>query len=150
MAQTAAQQRAQQKYNDKHKEQRKLMSYRNTARVFIRSYASNDDLAELQELMMSRTLVNREREQLPTIESYITQHDLADKLIIWDRPEELLTARQKTDEETDWQDWFDQTITPHFNRDEPVIEFKTANQSKYYSCTQAIAILDWQRQGAQS
>ncbi|KRL81565.1 hypothetical protein [Secundilactobacillus paracollinoides] len=150
MAQTAAQKKAQQKYNAKHKEQRKLMSYRNTARVFIRSYATDDDLAELQTLMMSRSLVNRERAQLPTVEAYMTAHDLADKLIIWGRPEDLLTARQADDDTTDWQAWFDETIAPHFNRDEPVIEFKTTGQSKYYSCSQAIAILDWQDQGASS
>ena len=48
---TEAQQRANERYKDKHPDKRRLYQYRSNARTFIRKYARAEDIAELKRLI---------------------------------------------------------------------------------------------------
>jgi len=149
MPQTEAQKRAQQKYNQNNKAKRRLSSYRNSARVFIRSYASDDDLAELSQLMQERRRVNKMLRRLDGIRDYVKRPDFSEKthqlqVLIWRTPAELLADRQANGaNDVDWDDWFTTKITPRFNKEEPVIELKRHGRSKFYNSNRAFDILDW-------
>lgn len=49
-----AQLRANQKWNDKNKDKRRIYRYRSYARKFIRDLATEDDLEELQAMIQER------------------------------------------------------------------------------------------------
>ena len=49
-----AQQRAKKKWDDKNKDKNRIYRYRSYARKFIRDFATDDDLKELQELIDKR------------------------------------------------------------------------------------------------
>lgn len=49
-----AQKRASRKWEQKHKEEVRVQSYRRTARLFIRTHANNDDLLELKQMIDER------------------------------------------------------------------------------------------------
>ncbi|TLQ09251.1 hypothetical protein FEZ48_02080 [Marinilactibacillus psychrotolerans] len=51
---TEAQKKAQDNYAKKNREHRNYLSYRTTARSFIRNKATKDDLEELKELIKTR------------------------------------------------------------------------------------------------
>lgn len=51
---TPAQKAAQDRYRASHKAERRYLSYRTTARTFIRHYATPDDLAELARMIADR------------------------------------------------------------------------------------------------
>jgi len=149
MSQTEAQKRAQQKYNQNNKAKRRQSSYHNSARVFIRSYASDDDLAELSQLMQERRRVNKMLRRLEGIRDYVKQPDFSEKthqlkVLIWRTPAELLADRQANGSaDVEWNDWFQAKISPRFNKEEPVIELKRQGHSKFYNSNRAFDILDW-------
>ena len=51
---TPAQKAAQERYRAAHKVERRYLSYKSTARTFIRRYATADDLADLARLITER------------------------------------------------------------------------------------------------
>ncbi|MDF7683803.1 hypothetical protein PT287_09860 [Lactobacillus sp. ESL0679] len=51
MVVTEAQKRAKKKYQQKHRKEANVYSYRSTAKNFIKNYATFDDLQELKELI---------------------------------------------------------------------------------------------------
>lgn len=54
MALTEAQKRAQQKYNEKNRDKQRIQGYRRTAKMFINTHATLDDLNELQTIINDR------------------------------------------------------------------------------------------------
>ena len=51
---TEAQRRARNKWNQKHKEERKIYVLRSSAKRFIKDYASDKDIKELEKLLQER------------------------------------------------------------------------------------------------
>ena len=58
---TQKQQEYNKKWADKNKEHKRYLSYRSTARTFIRNYAVKEDLEELKDLMKKREKVCKKR-----------------------------------------------------------------------------------------
>ena len=54
MATSEAQKRANKKYREKNKEKEKIGSYRRTARLFIKTYATIEELEEFKEIINER------------------------------------------------------------------------------------------------
>ena len=54
MATSEAQKRASKKYREQNKEKAKIGSYRRTARLFIKTYATMEEIEELQKLINER------------------------------------------------------------------------------------------------
>lgn len=51
---TEAQRRARSKWNQKHKEEQKIYALRSSAKRFIKDYASDKDIKELEKLLQER------------------------------------------------------------------------------------------------
>ncbi|GAB6092712.1 hypothetical protein [Furfurilactobacillus curtus] len=148
MAQTAAQKRAQQKYNEKNKEKRKVASYRNSARTFIRSYATDEDLAEFADLIKERARINKLLRRLDGVRSYMNRPEFLEKqqlsIEIWRRPKDLLADREANgDPNVDWQKWFTAKIAPRFSKEEPVVEMVHNGRHHFYNGNRAYDVLDW-------
>ena len=149
MAQSESQKRAQQKYNQKNKLKRRISSYHNSARVFIRSYASDDDLNELTQLIKERYRINKMIHRLDGIRDYINRPDFSEhthdlQVFIWSTPAALLTDRKSNGAvDVDWDAWFQGEIAARFNKEEPVVELKRRGKSKFYTSNRAFDILDW-------
>ncbi|PWG00494.1 hypothetical protein [Levilactobacillus bambusae] len=148
MAQTEAQKRAQQKYNAKNKEKRKVTSYRNSARTFIRSYATEADLVEFEALIKERHRINKLLNRLDGVRAYMNDpqflKDAQVEIEIWRRPVDLLTDRlENGGTDQDWQAWFDKKIAPKFSKEEPVVEITHNGKHRFYNGNRAYDILDW-------
>ncbi|WP_318766567.1 hypothetical protein [Lactiplantibacillus carotarum] len=148
MAQTEAQKRAQQKYNQKHKQERKITSYRNSARMFIRRYATDEDLHEFEALIVERRRINLLLQDLDGVRAYINDPDFLAaqglQVEIWRRPEDLLADRQlHGDTSVDWERWLETHILPRFSREEPVVEIIKAGHHRYYDGFRGYDILNW-------
>ncbi|AEV94410.1 hypothetical protein [Pediococcus claussenii] len=148
MPQTDAQKRAQKKYNEKNKEKRKVMSYRNSARTFIRSYANDEDLLEFSGLIQERYRINKLLRRLDGVRSYINNPNFLNKnhlnIKIWRRSVDLLNDRLENGKSTtDWDSWFKKNIEPKFSKEEPVVEIIHKNKSRFYNGNRAYDILDW-------
>lgn len=148
MALTDAQKRAQKKYNEKNKNKRKTISYRNSAKMFIRRFASDESLDELEELIKERRRINLLLSDLDGVRAFINNKKFLDKngleIKIWRRPEDLLKDRlQKNDEEKVVEKWFAKKIEEKFSKEEPIVEIKKAGKSKFYDSFRGYDILDW-------
>lgn len=148
MAQTEAQKRAQQKYNQAHKEERKVTSYRNSAKMFIRRYATDADLDVFQDLMTERRRINRLLRDLDGVRAYINDPAFLERtgvqVAIWRRPADLLADRQHHgDPAIDWSDWLNTTILTRFSKEEPVVEIIKDHHSRYYDGFRGYDILNW-------
>ncbi len=149
MALSESQKRAQQKYNQNNKLKRRISSYHNSARVFIRSYANDDDLKELSGLINERYRINKMINRLNGIRDYVNRPDFAEhthnlQVSIWQKPSDLLNDRKTNgDKDIDWDDWFQEKIGSRFNKEEPVVELKRHGKSKFYTSNRAFDILDW-------
>ncbi|MCF6165076.1 hypothetical protein LROSL1_0090 [Furfurilactobacillus rossiae] len=147
MAVTEAQKRAQKRYNEKNKKRLKVASYRNSAKTFIRTYASDAELDELSDLITERRRINQLLTNLDQIRAFINDEAFLEKhalkVEIWRRPKELLKHRsEQTDDVTAVQSWFDEKIAPRFNKEEPIVEINQQGHSEFYDGNTGVEVLN--------
>ncbi|GKT04056.1 hypothetical protein [Furfurilactobacillus entadae] len=144
-----AQKLAQKKYNDTHKDRRRYLSYRNTAKTFLRNYATDSDLDELASLVADRRQINKQLSALALIEELISDPSFESKthaaVTVWQKPADLLSHHLTLPnaDPVHVTTWFTQTVATKFDENLPLVEIVFNNQTLVYDAFSARDIVEW-------
>ena len=126
MALTAAQKRAQKKYNEANKDKRDRLRLHNATWRFIKHYATLEDIKEMENMLNEREsllkiielkeLIDNSRRGLPAI-------------TIWENKAEVLKTLEANGEEVDGPNWSEYVADAYsdFEDDEKIIEVDLGN-----------------------
>lgn len=143
MALTEAQKRAQKKYNEANKEKRDRLRLRNATWRFIKHYAADEEIKEMEKMIATRESLLNIIDLKEKIEK--AKHDFP-QIIIYDNKAHVTKILRESvlEEEEDMDDfnkWVDGLIG-RFENDEPIIEIDIGNGEPQYFAADEWKLID--------